>query len=374
MARDVTKPTNRALIEDHPGKMTCCKLLFRLSAIVLIASPLLVPFAKAQSIGTFPVRVVVVTTFENDQDGQDQGGEFQAWTDQYPLPVHVPFPQGYHELRYNPTDQVLGIVTGEGTARASASITALGHDRRFDLRHAYWVVAAIAGIDPNVASIGSAAWAHYVIDGDLAHEIDAREIPPDWSTGYVPLGRYMPYQQPRPHSSSTNGQNVYTLNQSLVDWAYNLTRNIQLPDDITLQQIRASYIQANAKRPPFVLQGDDLAASTFWAGDLLNTWAENWVSYWTDGKGKFATSLEEDAGIMQAIAFLGQAHRADPSHVLILRTASDYTSPPPGTTAAELLKADETGGLSGYTESLAAAYTVANPVVRVLATYGEPVD
>ena len=174
--------------------------------------------------------------FRSGAERQDQGGEFQAWTDQYPLPEHIPFPQAYHELRYNPTEQVLGIVTGEGTARAAASITALGHDPRFDLSHAYWVVAAIAGIDPNVASVGSAAWAHYVVDGDLAHEIDAREIPPDWTTGYTPLGRYLPYQQPVPPASSINGQNVYTLNGRLVDWAYRFTKDIQLPDDDGLRQ------------------------------------------------------------------------------------------------------------------------------------------
>jgi purine nucleoside permease len=100
------------------------------------------------------VRVVVVTTFEIEQNGQDQGGEFHTWTDQCPLPIHIPFPQGYQELRYNSDDHVLGVVTGEGTA----SITALGHDPRFDLSHAYWVVAAIAGIDPKIASVGSAAW------------------------------------------------------------------------------------------------------------------------------------------------------------------------------------------------------------------------
>ncbi len=168
------------------------KVSLCLAAFAIAGSPLRAPSAAAQDAGKIPVQVVVITTFEADQNGQDQGGEFQAWTDQYPLPMHIPFPQGYHELRYNPADQVLGIVTGEGTARASASITALGHDPRFDLSHAYWIVAAIAGIDPNVASVGSAAWAHYVVGGDLAHEIDAREIPPDWSTGYTPLGRYMP--------------------------------------------------------------------------------------------------------------------------------------------------------------------------------------
>jgi purine nucleoside permease len=343
------------------------KIPLRLAACV----PLLLPLtAAAQGGSPIPVRVVVVTTFEVDQTGQDQGGEFQAWTDQYPLLEHIPFPQGYHELRYSPTDQVLGIVTGEGTARATASITALGHDPRFDLSQAFWVVAAIAGIDPNVASVGSAAWAHYVVDGDLAHEIDAREIPPGWSTGYTPLGRYQPYQQPVPPASSINGQNVYTLNGHLVDWAYSLTKGIQLPDDDTLRQLRAPFTQAAAKLPPFVLKGDDLAASTFWVGDLLNTWAEQWVSYWTDGRGKFATTLEEDAGIMQAITFLGQVHRADPSRVLILRTAANYTVPPPGMTAADQLESDEAGGLSGYKESLAAAFAVASPVVRELAAHG----
>ena len=328
--------------------------------------------------GKIPVRVVVVTTFEVEQNGQDQGGEFQAWTDQYPLPVHIPFPQGYHELRYNPADQVLGIVTGEAAARASASITALGHDPRFDLSHAYWVVAAIAGIDPNIASAGSAAWAHYVVVGDLAHEIDAREIPPDWSTGYTPLGRYLPYQQPVPPVNSINGQNAYTLNAQLVDWAYNYTKTIQLPDDSTLQQLRAPYTQATAKMPPFVLEGDDLASGIFWVGNLLNIWAENWVSYWTNGQGKFATTLEEDGGILQAITFLSQVHRADPSRVLILRTASDYTVPPPGLTAADLLKIDEGGGsssgyaFSAYAESLSSAYAVASPVVRYLAAHGGP--
>ena len=342
------------------------KLLHCLGILGLFP-PILYPHPVKAQDAHIPVRVVVVTTFEVDQGGQDQGGEFQAWTDQYPLPKHIPFPQGYHELRYNPTDQVLGIVTGEGTAHAAASITALGHDPRFDLSQAYWVVAAIAGVDPKVASVGSAAWAHYVVDGDLAHEIDAREIPSDWSTGYTPLGHYLPYQQPVPPTNSINGQNVYTLNGRLVDWAYNFTKHIQLQDDATLQQLRAPYTQPAAQKPPFVLKGDDLAAGTFWVGALLNTWAEDWVSYWTNGKGTFAMSLEEDTGIMQAITFLGHAHRADPSHVLILRTGSNYTVPPPGTTAAQQLELDEAGGLSAYTESLASAYAVASPVVRQLA-------
>jgi len=75
---------------------------------------------------------------------------------------------------------------------------ALGVDPRFDLSKAYWLVAGIAGVDPEDASIGSAAWAEYLVDGDLAHEIDAREIPADWPTGYFPRDSKRPYDPNKP--------------------------------------------------------------------------------------------------------------------------------------------------------------------------------
>src|SRR5262249_24587063 len=90
------------------------------------------------------VRVVVVTTFELGNDTGDKPGEFQNWVERFPLPQTLPFPQGYHSLRYNPAKQVLGVVTGEGSLRGTASIMALGLDPRFDLSKAYWVVAGIA--------------------------------------------------------------------------------------------------------------------------------------------------------------------------------------------------------------------------------------
>src|SRR5260370_37734331 len=93
---------------------------------------------------------------------------------------------------------VVGVVTGVGAAKAAATIMALGLDPRFDLRKSYWVVAGISGIDPADGSLGSAAWAEWEVDGDLAHEIDAREIPPVWKTGYNPLRNATPYALQRP--------------------------------------------------------------------------------------------------------------------------------------------------------------------------------
>jgi purine nucleoside permease len=81
------------------------------------------------------------------------------------------------------------------------------------------------GGDPADVSLGSAVWVEHVIDGDLGYEIDAREIPKDWPTGMVPLRKTRPYEQPlRPELEGE----AYTLDQPLVDWAFQLTRSSQI--------------------------------------------------------------------------------------------------------------------------------------------------
>jgi purine nucleoside permease len=343
-------------------KFVQCAALFAIPTLAVFAVP-------SPADDKIPVRVVVITTFQAGNDNDPTAGEFGNWVLNLPLPLTIPFPQGYHHLRYNPKLQVLGIVTGEGKSHAAASIMGLGMDPRFDLSHAYWIVAAIAGVDPNKGSVASTAWAKFVVDGDLSYQIDAREIPPGWSTGYVPLGRSSPYEGPSQPFNSNGVQQVYQLNASLVDWAFQLTKNTALPDDSTLQQVRAGYpTYPNALKPPFVLEGDELAADTFWFGDLLNSWAENWISYWTVAQGSFATSAFEDAGVGQALQFLSQVGRADQNRLLVLRAASDYTVQPQGQTAAQFLASENSGGLSGFQEALNDVFQVGSIVVNKLSS------
>ena len=338
------------------------------AALFAITTPAF--FAVSSPAECIPVKVVVITTFQFGKDDDPTAGEFGNWVLNLPLSETIPFPQGYHHLRYNPKLQVLGMVTGEGKSHAAASIMGLGMDPRFDLSKAYWIVAAIAGVDPNKGSVASTAWAKYVVDGDLAYEIDAREIPNGWSTGYVPLGRSMPYQGPSQPFFSNGVQQVFQLNGSLADWAFQLTQNTKLPDDSTLQQVRSGYPSFPvALKPPFVLEGDDLAADKFWIGDLLNTWAENWVSYWTVNQGSFAMSDFEDAGIGQALQFLSQVGRADQHRLLVLRSASDYTIQPEGQTPAEFLASENSGGLSGFVEALSDVYQVGSIVVKNISSH-----
>ncbi|MFP6806374.1 MAG: purine nucleoside permease [Pseudomonadales bacterium] len=278
-----------------------------------------------------PVKVVVVAMFESGEITGDRPGEFQFWVERLNLDTVLPFKMGEYELRMN-GDGVLGICVGGGIPNATASIMALGMDSRFDLRDAYWLIAGIAGADPADMSLGSAAWARWVIDGDLLYEIDGREIPEEWPYGLIPLGAEKPQDISTGWTVSTIS---FELNAGLTNWAFNLTKDVKIPDSPGIREFRKQFKGfPNAQRPPFVTMGETLSSSTYWHGALMDEWANDWVKLYSNEKMNFMTSNMEDSGTMTAIHRLGRVGLVDPERVLILRTASNFTIPPPGKKAA----------------------------------------
>jgi purine nucleoside permease len=314
------------------------------------------------------IKVVVINMFEAGADTGDVPGEYQYWVERQHLDTILPFPQGYHDIRLNPQTGVLGLLTGVGTSRATASVMALGLDPRFDLTHAYFLVAGIGGIDPAMGSLASAVWSDWIIDGDQAYEIDAREIPKDWTTGYIPLGKSTPYEQPRAARFNGDDGNIFHLNTTLVSWAFNITKDIQLTDTPEIKSRRMQYPGDIAHRPPFVLRGDNLSASTFWHGKLMNQWARDWVKYQTDGKGAYAICGMEDTGTLQSLTWLANAHKVDIHRVLVLRTASNFDQQRDGITAAESIAETKIGKYSAYLPALDNAYRVGHVVVDNIVT------
>ena len=317
------------------------------------------------------VTYVVVTMFEVGNDTGDRPGELQDRVERRKLDTVVPFPQGYRDLRTG-GDGVLAVLTGVGNVRSAATIMALGLDPRFDLSKAYWVVAGIAGGDPADTSMGSAAWAEWIVDGDLGHEIDAREIPAEWLTGFVPLRKAKPYDLPRVNADTFE---AFRLSPDLVEWAYRLTRSVELLDTDVMREERARYPETAARRPPFVMKGDTLSSSTFWTGRRLNEWANGWVRYHTDHAGQFVTTAMEDTGTLQSLTWLARAGRVDLTRVLVLRTVSNFDQPPPGMTAAEGLARTNSGHYLGFLPAVEAAFRVGGVFVRAITrgweTFGE---
>jgi purine nucleoside permease len=314
----------------------------------------------------WPIRAVIVTTFEIGNDTGDTPGEFQFWVEREHLSESLPFPggpldaadpSGTHPIRTNPDHTILGIVSGTTLVNATASMMALGLDPRFDLTHAYILINGIAGVDPTVASIGSAAWANYVVN-DVAREIDPREAPHDWPYGIFPSGASRPDPNAVPTTLWTRS-NLYTLNPSLTAWAYAQTKDLNLGDDPKVAAFRSGFTHdPAARRPPFVLIGATFASDYYWHGTIMTQYARDWVRLYTGGKGTFTTTEMEDAGFLNAIERLGHMQRVDPNRVLILRTASNYSEERPGHAAAESITAPYLGGRLAFESAYLCGSTV----------------
>lgn len=315
--------------------------------------------------GPLEVRVVVAAMFENGEVVGDEPGELQLWLERNPEAKPMDFPLGEYPLYWSDKG-VLFICVGGGIPNATASIMALGLDTRFDLSRAYWLIAGIAGGDPEDVSLGTAVWADHVVDGDLVYEIDAREIPEEWPYGFIPLGGKAPADGPQDVTEGWTLDTIhFALNSELTSWAAQLTSNTPLLDTPDMAAFRAQFEgMTNAQRPPFVTRGDTLSASTYWHGEKLNAWANDWLRAYGGLDAKFMTSNMEDSGTLTALHRLDRIGRVDAERVLVLRTVSNYTMPPAGRSAAWSTTAEYPDGGLG---ALDTAQQVGQRVVDAIA-------
>jgi purine nucleoside permease len=320
-------------------------------------------------------KVLVIATYETGKDRGDIPGELQFWAEREKLDQEIRVPGIDHPILTNGKG-LYAMVSGT-TSRCTVQIMALAMDPRFDLSHTYFLVSGIAGADPAQITVGSAVWIRHVVDGDPAFELDHQDTPASWPYGIIALGATEPGKVPANVDSapaagvSDNGSGgvgkvAYTLNASLVDWAYGLTRDLVLPDNQALAASRAPYLRyPNALQRPLVVEGDSMGADHFWSGPIMTEWAEDWVRLYTRGAGALAIADCEDQGILLAIHQLGRLGRVDPNRLLILRTASNFTVRPPGV-AAEKFLFDDLASSPGYLPALEANYQVGSVVVAKL--------
>ncbi|TKC92402.1 purine nucleoside permease [Trinickia terrae] len=312
-------------------------------------------FAGTVSSGR-PVKVMIISMFE--PEGQVWLNRLGPWQS---IPVAGLSPD-YPDVHCNQHD-VCVMTTGMGHANAAASTMALAFSPRFDLRQTYFLIAGIAGIDPAQGTLGSAAWAKYLVDFGIQWELDGREIPRGWKTGYLGINTKSPGEKP-PLDYRTE---VFQLNAQLADTAFALSRNVALSDSKEAQAARAKFRYAPANQPPTVIQCDTLASDNWWSGTLLGQRARDWTKLLTDGKGVYCTTQQEDNATYEALTRAANAHRVDLNRVAVLRAGSDFDRPYTGQTSADnLLNYAAQGGFTPAVENL---YRAGNPLVQDIAAH-----
>lgn len=353
----------------------CLRLLpacFGLGLCGLISAALL----PAQTAPITP-KVVIVGYFEIGADSGDRPGELQYWVERDHLDRTIEVAGMSRAVRANADGTEIAIAIGPGNINPGVNLMALGSDTRFDLRKSRWLISGIAGISPADGTIGSAVWTDFVINGDLAKEIDPREKPAAWPDGFLSLDGET-QSDPKGGAnweddvrtwSGTDARanrrgNVIRLNLSLLDWAFRLTSNVALPENPEMRKLRLRYAGfAGTAKGPAIQKGANLATEIFWHGKYMDAWAHRWVQFETDGVAHLGTTAMNDTGTLLALRALTMQGKADWNRAVLLRTASNFDMPATGTTAAENLESERHGSYTAYLPALEAAYAVGHPVV-----------
>lgn len=300
------------------------------------------------------VRVLVVTMFPS---------ELKPWQERFGFDESFEFMGGANPLLYQRASGVLVMLAGVGATEAAASVMAVGLDPRFDLSHAYVVVTGIAGGNPGVVSLASVVVGDWVIDTDLAQEIDVRELPDARQFAKSPLFKPRYETPPGPNRGEAT-----RLDSSLASRVLEIARKVALADPPSLTPLRAEYEGWDfASRRPAVAIGAIAAGSTMWHGTRMNEWAAEWVSYWTEGHASLAASSMEDAGVVIALRRLAAAERISFRRVTVMRAICNFTVQPAGLSAAESLEREGASAYSAIEPAVENAYLTGSSVARFLA-------
>lgn len=300
-----------------------------------------------------PVKVFIISMF---------GPEEKVWLDRLGPMQRMAVPglsPDYPEVRCT-RDDVCVLTTGMGHANAAASMSALIYSKMFDLRQTYFLIAGIAGINPEQGTLGSAAWARYLVDFGIQWELDAREIPAGWKSGYLGINTKSGDEKP-PLDYRTE---VFQLNEALLQKAYDLSRDVMLTDSPQAAAYRKKYKYAPANQRPKVIQCDTVASDTWFSGAALGQRAHDWTRLLTDGKGVYCTTQQEDNATFEVIKRAATAGLADTQRVAVLRTGADFDRPPEGGSNVDNLLDYQSQG--GFAPALDNLYLAGSPLVHAI--------
>lgn len=213
------------------------------------------------------------------------------------------------------------LTTGEGEINAASTLTALTLSPLFDLSKTFFLVAGIAGISPLKGSIGDVSFARFAVQ-ILEYELDARDLPEGWNTGYYTFGSDAPGEYP----GNIYGTEVFELNVNLRDRALELAQTVEIfPGTEGNAEWRATYDFAPANKTAQVIACDTLTSDTYWFGQLMDETFTNYTSLITNGTAEYCTTQQEDNATLEAMIRAAMYGLVDFSRIVVMRSASDFT-------------------------------------------------
>ncbi|KAI9715447.1 MAG: hypothetical protein M1812_005923 [Candelaria pacifica] len=240
--------------------------------------------------------------------------------------------------------EICQLITGEAEINAAVTISSLVFSRLFDLTTTYFLIGGIAGVNPEVATLGSVTFARFAVQVALQYEFDVREIPSNFTTGYIPQGSTSPTEYPQ----SIYGTEVFEVNDALRKLAVRSAQSASLNDSAAAVIYRANYnaspLYTAGTLVPSVVECDVATSDVYFSGTLLSEAFDNTTKLFTNGTGRYGTTAQEDNATLEALLRGAVNNLTDFSRIIIMRTASDFDRPFPGEAAiSNLLYANQGG-------------------------------
>jgi purine nucleoside permease len=257
---------------------------------------------------------------------------------------------------------VCSIITGEGEINAATSMMALTLSPHFDLTQTYFLIAGIAGINPACGTTGSVCFSRYVVQVALQYEFDPRDLPSNYTSGYIPQGAVAPGQYP----PELYGTEVFELNKDLHDRAIKLASKAKLADTKVAKKFRSRFPETSpASQPPTVFTGATATSDNYFSGAILGDAFANFTKLVTNGTARYCMTAQEDNATLEALLRADLAGLADFSRVIVMRTASDFDRPPPDLSPEQNLFYVNPGG---FDSSIANLYRAGIEIVNDIRT------
>lgn len=222
----------------------------------------------------------------------------------------------------------------------------------FDLTTTYFLVAGTAGINPEVATIGSVTFARYGVSVEMQYEISPKDLPNNFSGGYIPQGAYTPQEYP----ASIYGTEAFEYNQDLQHWAAELARAVPLNDSNTAQEYRANYASTPAyaagAAPPAIYECDVSTSDIYFSGTSLATGFGAYMKLVTNGSAVYCTTEQETTATSESLLRGALINKLDYSRLIVMFAGSDFDRPYAGEAATTNLFWADQGALDPATTNL----------------------
>jgi purine nucleoside permease len=205
-------------------------------------------------------------------------------------------------------------VTQMGKAQTAASLASILADTRFDWRDTYIITTGCAGSPRELTVLGDVVIGKYVIDHDLGHTLDPRDVPEGSKLFY------------RDNSYDSAAYHFLPNAESV----YNLVKDLVLTQSDAGKSVMARYPAVWAAREPKVLLGTIMTGDDYWAGAYAHELSEEIAAAY-DAAPVLITEMEDSALATVVTRYYGNLDK-----FIVIRDSVDIDVPPDGVAVTEL--------------------------------------